>query len=99
MPPAGPDERAVYPDILFLAYFQHGLLRPSFVIDHTSHVSFYAFMAHSTTLFPKCVLMKIFSYAIWGGNIVVTAITSAIWVGNIGLQLSGEFTFSIPCES
>jgi hypothetical protein len=43
--------------------------------------------------------MKISSYAIWGGNIVVTAITSAMLVGNIGLQLSGKFTFSIPCES
>jgi hypothetical protein len=99
--PARPDERAVCPDILFLDYYLPGLLRPSLDIDHASHVSFYASVAHATTLFPKCVLMEISSFAIWEGNKIIMAITVAIWVGNIGLQLSGEFTFSIlvSCES
>ena len=46
--------------------------------------------------------MEIFSYAIWNGNKVIMAMTAVVWVGNMGAQLSGEFTFSstnIPCKS
>ena len=48
--PAGLDERVVCPDILSLDYHHRGLLRPSYDIDHTSHVSFYASMPHMTAL-------------------------------------------------
>ena len=54
------------------------------------------FMSHATTLFPKCVLMEISSFAIWDRNKVIIAISAAIWFTNIGAQLTGEFTSSIP---
>jgi hypothetical protein len=56
-------------------------------------------MLRETTFPHKCVLMEISSFAIWEWNKVIMAITVVILVGNISFQLSGEFTFSIPCES
>jgi hypothetical protein len=57
---------------------------------------------HAMTLFPKYVLMKPSSFAIWDRNKVIMAISAAIWVINVGFQLTGELTFSSlvsPCES
>jgi hypothetical protein len=56
-------------------------------------------MAHATTLTVKCVLMEISSFAIWDKNKVIMAISTAIWVINMGCQFSGKSTSSIPCES
>jgi len=43
--------------------------------------------------------MEISSFAIWDKNKVIMIISAVIWVTNMGFQFSGEFTFSIPCES
>ena len=56
-------------------------------------------MPHATTLSPKCVLMEISSFAIWDKNKVIMAISAGLWLANMAFQFSGEFTFSIPCES
>jgi hypothetical protein len=96
-PSQDPDKRAVCPDILFLDFFRPGWLWPKFDIDHASHVSFYACMGfHPTTLFPKYVLTELSSYAIWDRNKVVLGLSAAIWVINLGFQLAGKSTSSIP---
>ena len=48
---------------------------------------------------PKYVLIQHFSYAIWDKSKVIMAISATIWVINLGFQLEGKFTSSIPCES
>ncbi len=95
-------ERAFVPDILPLGIFRTGWLWPKFDIDHASHVSFYVSVGHDfhgTTLFPKYVLMELSSFAIWDKSKIIMAISSAIWVINLGFQLAGKLTSSIPCES
>ena len=47
----------------------------------------------------KYVLMELSSYAIWDKSKVIMAICAAIWVINLGFQLAGKSTSSIPCES
>ena len=57
-------------------------------------------MTHAMALSPKCVLMKISSFAIWDKNKVIMAISAVIWVANECFQFSGEFfTLSIARES
>ena len=51
-------------------------------------------MASATALFPKHVLMKLSSFAIWEKNKAIVAISAAIWVINFGFQFSGKFTLS-----
>jgi hypothetical protein len=48
------------------------------------------------TLFPKYVLMKLSSFAIWDRNKVIMAISAALWVINLGFQVTGKLAFSIP---
>jgi hypothetical protein len=47
------------------------------------------------------VLMELSSFAIWDRSKVIMAISAAIWVINLGFQLTGKFTSStsIVCES
>ncbi len=87
-----------FPDILFLGFFRPGWLWPRFDIDHTSHVSFCACLPcfHATTLFPKYVLMELFSFAIWDRNKIILAISATVWLINLGFQLAGKLTSSIP---
>jgi hypothetical protein len=53
----------------------------------------------SSLSFPKHVLMKISSFAIWEMNKAIVAISAAIWVVNLGFQFTGKWNSSIPCES
>jgi hypothetical protein len=43
--------------------------------------------------------MGLSSYAIWDKSKVIMGISAAIWVVNLGFQLAGKLTSSIPCES
>jgi hypothetical protein len=45
------------------------------------------------------VLTELSSYAIWDKSKVIMAISAAMWVINLGFQLAGKLTCSIPCES
>ena len=50
-------------------------------------------------LFFKYVLTELPSYAIWDKSKLIMAISAAIWVINLGFQLTGKSTWSIPCEA
>jgi len=56
-------------------------------------------VVHATTLFPKYGLMELSSFAIWEKSKVVMAISGAVWGINLGFQLAGKLTSSIPFES
>jgi hypothetical protein len=97
IPGLDPYEKAFVPDILSLGIRRSGWLWPKFDIDHASHVS--VCMASMRRLFPKYVLMALSSFAIWDRSKVIMAISAAIWFINLGFQLEGKLTSSIPCES
>ena len=85
-----PYERVFVPDILSLGICRPGWLWPKFNIDHASHVSSCLHGFRETTLFPKYVLMELSSFAIWDRSKVITAISAAIWVNNLGFQIAGK---------
>jgi hypothetical protein len=45
---------------------------------------------------PKYVLTEIPSFAIWDRNKIVLAISAIIWLINLGFQLAGKLTSTIP---
>ena len=49
-------------------------------------------------LFFEYVLTEISSYAIWNKSKVIMAISAVVWAVNLGFQLAGKLTRSIPFE-
>ena len=51
-----------------------------------------------TALFFEYVLTELSSYAIWNKSKVIMAISAVVWAVNLGFQLAGKLTRSIPSE-
>ena len=69
-----------------------------FAVGPASHVSILSF--HLAAVYPKYVLMKSSSFAIWNMKKVVVAFSTAVWLTNVTIMIIGEFHPSIlnPCK-